>query len=244
MLSGSLRDAVEGRAREAPPDASSADKIGICHIVSGDRWAGAEVQVATLLGQLSRENGIRLSAIVLNDGRLAKGIQSCGIELKVIPEHERSFLEILKEGTAFLKGRGIRILHSHRYKENLLAALWARRARVPFVVRTQHGLPEPLDPHRRLKQGFVQMVDRAIARWATDRVISVSSEMTRHLTRRFGAEKIVTIPNGISPQDVQSCLAVSEAKSRLGIPANAWVVGYAGRLEPIKRLDIFLHAAQ
>jgi len=221
-----------------------AHKIAVCHIASGDRWAGAEAQIATLLKSLVRHDELQLSAILLNHGRLAAEIQRCGIEVAVIPENQNGFLAILSEATRFLRGKGVRIVHSHRYKENLLAALLARRCRISFAVRTQHGLPEPVSGIKRLKQAMIQWVDQLIARRATDRLISVSSEMTRQLARRVNPQRIVTIPNGINPEEIRSDLSSREAKDRLGIPRDCWVLGAAGRLEPVKRLDVFLEAAK
>jgi glycosyltransferase involved in cell wall biosynthesis len=164
--------------------------------------------------------------------------------VRIIPESDKTFLAVFSEAAKYLAPRGVRILHSHRYKENVLAALLARRCRIPFVVRTQHGLSEPYAGLRHIKQRLIQRLDRFVARRATDRVISVSSEMSRHLARRVNPQKIVIIPNGVDPAVVHSELSVGEARDRLGIPRDCHVLGTAGRLEPIKRLDIFLEAAK
>ncbi|MBZ5515140.1 MAG: glycosyltransferase [Acidobacteriia bacterium] len=242
MSSGNLPAAAEV-GRRAERDAPAAAPLGVCHIASGDRWAGAEVQIATLLKFLAREERLRLSAILLNRGRLAKAIEGYGIAVKVIPESEHNFLGILRDASGFLSEKSVQILHSHRYKENLLAALLARRSRVPHIVRTQHGLPEPLKGMRALKQACVQTLDRFVARRVTERVISVSSEMTRHLTRYLSSQKIVTIPNRLDLESVHSGFTKDEAKQRLGISGGCPVIGTAGRLEPVKRLDIFLAMA-
>jgi glycosyltransferase involved in cell wall biosynthesis len=222
----------------------SREKVAVCHIASGDLWAGAEVQIATLLRNLAQREELRLSAILLNPGRLAQEIRSCGIDVRIIPESQKSFLAVFSEAARYLVPRGVRILHSHRYKENALAALLAHRCRIPFLVRTQHGLSERYVGFRHIKQRLIQRLDRFAAQWATDRVISVSSEMSRHLARRMNPQKIVTIPNGINPEEVRSDLSPREAKDRLGIPRDCWVLGTAGRLERVKRLDIFLEAAK
>jgi glycosyltransferase involved in cell wall biosynthesis len=242
LSSGNLPAAAE-TGRRAQRDASAAAPLAVCHLASGDRWAGAEVQIATLLKFLAREERLQLSAILLNPGRLAEEIERCGIPVRVIPESENNFLGAVRCAAAFLADRKVQILHSHRYKENLLGALLARRCHIPHIVRTQHGLPEPLRGFRALKQAFIQTVDRFIARHRTDRVISVSSEMTRHLARRLDAQKTVTIPNGVDLERVRSRLTREEAKQRLGIELACPVIGTAGRLEPVKRLDIFLRAA-
>ena len=223
---------------------SPPEKIAICHLVSGDRWAGAEVQVAALLRKLVQRDELVLSAIVLNEGRLVKELRSSGIEVRVIPEASNGFFRILREAARSLRGRQIRIIHSHRYKENLLATLLGWWCRIPFVVRTQHGRSEPFRGLRRLKHGFLQSMDRFTARYGTDRVISVSSEMQMHLTQYVDDRRVVTIHNGLEIERVKSGLGIAEAKEILGIPCNAPVIATAGRLEPVKRLDIFWGVAQ
>jgi L-malate glycosyltransferase len=219
-------------------------KISVCHIVSGDLWAGAEAQVAALLKSLSCNPAFRLSAILLNQGRLSEELRKSGLEVKVIPETENSFISVLREATKFLRDRPVHILHSHRYKENLLAALLARRCHIPVVIRTQHGAPEPFGGLKALKQTALQGLDRLVARYATDSVVSVSAELKRSLARHVSADKIALIPNGLDTTSVSSCLSQAEAKTQLGIPVESPVIGYAGRLVPIKRLDIFVAAAQ
>ena len=61
------RDPASVSAAAQPPS----QLHSICHVISGDRWAGAEVQAATLIRALCRNADLRVSAIVLNEGRLA-----------------------------------------------------------------------------------------------------------------------------------------------------------------------------
>jgi len=218
--------------------------ISICHVASGDRWAGAEVQIRNLLRALARKGRFLLSVILLNDGRLAEECRRCGLEVLVLPESRMTFFRIMSEGAAFLGKKNIQIIHSHRYKENLLAFLLARRCGIPRAVRTQHGLPEPFRGLKRYKWALFRQLDRFVARCGTDRVISVSEEMRSRLTKSLKPETVVTIHNGIDPQEVYSSLDPKEAKKALGVPEGSCVVGTAGRLEPIKRLDILLSAAQ
>ncbi|MBI4167038.1 MAG: glycosyltransferase family 4 protein [Acidobacteria bacterium] len=225
-------------------DGAKPKPIAVCHIASGDLWAGAERQIATLLKHLARLETLRIVAIVLNPGRLVAEIEAAGIEVKVIPEKECSFLQILGKSVRFLRGREIRVMHSHRYKENLLAALLAWRCGAPFVVRTQHGMPEPFEGIKRIKAALIRHLDRCVASTATHRVISVSHDMREHLTKIFPSERIISIHNGIDLQEVDSRLGPRDAKAALGIPENVCVIGTVGRLEPIKRLDIFLMAAR
>jgi L-malate glycosyltransferase len=229
-----------------PPNANEArsSRPLVCHIASGDRWAGAEVQLASCLKTLARRREIQLLAIVLNEGRLVEETRQAGVEVKVLPESRLGFWRLASEAAAFLRGRGVGVLHSHRYKENILGALVARRCRIPFVVRTQHGDPEPFRGLKNWKHGLVRGLDALVERFATDRVVLVSSNSYYGRLRRANTRKLVVIRNGIDLERVHSSLDTVEAKRKLGIPGNCRLLGTAGRLEPVKRLDIFLEAAK
>lgn len=243
MSYGNRAGALEIEVPAGCGDRRKDQRIAVCHVTSGDLWAGAEAQLAALLHALARHQGLRVFVILLNEGRLAEEARRSGAEVKVIAEGAHTFFEILGEATRYVRARGIRILHSHRYKENLLAALLARRCHVPFVVRTEHGGPEPFKGLPHLKHRVLRQVDRLVASFVTDRVISVSAELQPHLARYVNPRRIAVIRNGLDTKNVRSDLSPLEAKRRLNIPASCRLLGYAGRLVPIKRLDIFLAAA-
>ncbi|MGA2631639.1 MAG: glycosyltransferase [Terriglobia bacterium] len=240
MSPGSPPGGVDPSALLGTESSASGSSPGVCHIASGDLWAGAEAQVAALLQGLKGAGRFRLSALIRNPGRLAEELRNCGIDTTIIPENEKGLVATCREAARFLRGKNIQILHSHRYKENLLAGALALRGRIPCVVQTLHGMPEP---HKGLRQWLIRSIDRTVSRFTVDRVISVSPEMTQRLRGTIAPHKLVTIINGIDPARVRSGLSATEAKTRLGISADCSVLGVAGRLEPIKRLDIFLSAA-
>jgi len=238
----SVTEAGASRARTSAP--VGAAKLGVCHIASGDRWAGAEVQLTALLKGLWQSPDLKLFAIFLNEGRLADEVRKIGIDVCVFDEAEQSFFQILSGAVRFLVGKNVQVLHSHRYKENLLAAVLVRRCHVPIHVCSRHGAPEPFKGWRGLKQGAIQALDRQVALRATDCVISVSNELRAQLTSGLTTTKVVTIHNGIDEDKVFSRFTKSEAKQRLGVSPGCAIIGTAGRLDPVKRLDIFLNATK
>src|SRR5262245_33356416 len=144
MSSGNLASVPEPRVRgELTRLEDPSQSISVCHVISGDLWAGAEAQVAALLKYLSQSERLTLSAVVLNEGRLTRELRNCDVEVRVIPEREHSFLSIVQAASHFVRSRKVRILHSHRYKENLIAGLLSWWCGVPHVVRTVHGGSEP-----------------------------------------------------------------------------------------------------
>jgi len=219
-------------------------RVSVCHLTSGDAWGGAEAQVATLVRQLSKRSEIDLSAIVLNRGRLADEMKSCGIETQIIDQRQKSFPQILVEAHRFVRQRNVSILHSHRYKENLLASLLRLRHPEMALVRTQHGRPETLTGMEGIKQWLVHSVDRVTGRYSADRVISVSRQLTSYLERHIGSNKIAIIPNGVACSELVDDEARADAKAKLGIPVRELVVGFVGRLEKVKRPDLFIDVAR
>ena len=232
------------QTRRAPEVASSKSQaISVCHIISGDRWAGAEAQAAGLLRVLQRQGGVRLSVVVLNEGRLARELRAAEIEVTVISEAHNSFCQIARAAAPWLRARRVQILHSHRYKENLLSHLLAWQCDVPVTVRTQHGMREPFHGLKAARQALAGVLDCWTGRHLARAVISVSAEMTPRLRARFG-NTVAEIPNGIDLDHVHSELTKEEAKQRLGFVGGVPLIGIVGRIEPVKRVDLFLNMAR
>jgi glycosyltransferase involved in cell wall biosynthesis len=215
----------------------NARQISICHIVTADLWAGAEVQIATLLGQLSRQSDLSLSVIALGAGRLVEELRAASLEVRVITQPHGRFSACYRESCKFLRERDVQVLHSHKSKENVLAFLLAKQLAIPYLVRTQHGLPEPKTLKDRLVYGLERMTGSS-----TNHTISVSSEL--RLRSHVDPQKITVIRNGIDLQKVTSSLRREAAKRRLGIGEHVPVVGIGARLEAVKRIDLFLATAQ
>ena len=94
---------------------------GVCHLASGDLWAGAEVQTAEMLRGLARSERYRPSAILLNEGRLAEEVRASSIPVTVLDESHLSFFELVRRVADLQRRQGFDIVHTHRYKENTIA---------------------------------------------------------------------------------------------------------------------------
>src|SRR2546425_12684541 len=108
-----------------------------------DLWAGAEVQLAILLRSLAKLADLEVSAILFNAGWLAQELHAAGVRTHVILEAERNPLSILGELSNYFRRNPVEIVHTHKYKDNILAAVASIRRGVPYRVRTIHGAPEP-----------------------------------------------------------------------------------------------------
>ena len=113
---------------------------------------------------------------------------------------------------------------------------------IPDALLLRPGLNEPLGNLRRLWIGFFDLLGRICYDTSTQ-TVSLFGANAR-LQEHFGAhaEKIMIIPNGIA---TENCDALYEmrAKRRHGEPESC-IVGFLGRVVPIKDVKTLLRAAR
>ncbi len=206
----------------------------ICHLISGDLWAGAEVVVCNLL------RGIKffgpddeILAIVLNSGRLAEELEAAGIVVKLFDESEYSFLALAaKIRNEFLRFAP-NVVHTHRYKENLLAFCASIGMRELRLIATQHGLPE--NPKHSLFGAGKAMLNHYVLAHHFSKVVAVSKNIENFFIQDHGfkPEKVALVNNGI---EMFECSVPRE-------PSAGFTVGSSGRLFPVKGYSLLVDIA-
>lgn len=198
---------------------------------------GAEIHLLNLIRNLDRD---RYSPTVLCIGK--NGPIGEEIAREGVPVTELGLLRtgggdrrIVKSIREFLRREKISLVHSHLYHANYYGRLAAFRERIP-VVCTIHNTYASLKMHRRL-------INRWLAR-RTARIIAVSAPVRDDILRYDGVNpsKVIVIPNGVDPRTFDIPLARAEARERLGIPAEHFLIGTVGRLEEQKGLQYLLDA--
>jgi len=205
-------------------------------------WAGAEVQIATLLRALKADPAFDLSAIVLNKGRLAEELAAAGIPVTVYDESGGA-LKILRSLVSHLNRDRPAIVHSHRYKEHILGAFAAKLSHNPIVVQTYHGLEEHLRGWAALKMGAYTRLNTISGNMAAQGFIGVSGEIAGVLQRRYPSGTVRCIRNGVDLTRVKATKSRAEVREQLGIPAGAFVVGTVCRLTPVKGIEYLIRAS-
>ncbi len=214
--------------------------LRVMHIISGDLWAGAESQAFTLLKHLNAST--ILHVIVMNEGELYRRIHSLRIPVTLIPESELNSFKILLRLTSSIQAFRPDILHTHRQKENILGNIANVLAAFPFrkrapSVRTAHGAPEfsPVG-----KQKIQVWLDNLTGKYLQQAVISVSTDLAEKLKSIFPAKKIRIIQNGVDSAALK--IGLESAEFRRQSPDHIHI-GIIGRIEPVKRIDIFIGMA-
>ena len=216
----------------------------VCHVMSADLWAGAEIQLATLASYLVTRTDIEMTAVLFNEGALARELRRLGIETVVIDEQTNDAIRILSKLVPFLKRRRFDLLHTHRYKDNILGSVAAKAAGIRHVVRTVHGVSEAMQGWPHFKFRCYDLVDTAVLRYAADRIIGVSYRISQQLVENgHMPSKVTSIHNGIDFKKVEVVRSRDEFRAELGIGPGTTLIGTVGRLAPVKGHSVLLRAA-
>jgi glycosyltransferase involved in cell wall biosynthesis len=132
------------------------------------------------------------------------------------------------------------IVHSHSSKAGALARMcmgpW-KQVYTPHAVYT-------LNPYLpRMQRRFYGLIEALLGRFRSDRIIAVSLDEAAHLRQvlRIPAARIETIFNGVP---TPALLPAIDARAALGLPRDAVVIGFVGRLDFQKGVDRLVRIAR
>lgn len=204
-------------------------------MASGDLWAGAEVMVYQLVCGLVEISEIEICVVLLNRERLAKELEQLGVEVHVVDESRLSLFALARTVRKIVVDFAPDILHSHRYKENVLAWLSSQGKKKIKLVATQHGMPETTASGKTLTTRSRTGLFFRLLSFCFDCTVLVSGEMARALvgTYGFSDKDVIIIHNGIAlPGHVSP-----PSGQRL-------MIGSAGRLTPVKDFSLLVDIAR
>lgn len=208
--------------------------LRILHVVSGDLWAGAEMQVWQLLRAAKQIDEIAIHAAVLNPGLLAERLATDGVAVTVLDESKHSFPQLAGKLLRLAGEWRPDVIHTHRRKEHLLGALAAKTCGAA-LVGTVHGRPEFCSRELSLTQRLLRRLEQVVLTRMHDRLVAVSDDLARELPG--GPAHSVIIPNSVDAEAIREAAMAAEPTLNT---ANRIPIGFLGRLVPVKQVDHML----
>lgn len=135
------------------------------------------------------------------------------------------------------------VVHIHEVRSLLNAAALPalRRSGVPYVVTPHGGLPAELG-RTAYKRVYDALWGRRLLAGACRLHALTEMERRQYLDLGLPAARTVLIPNGIDLAAADLPADVDAFKRRFGIPPGQPVIGFLGRLNAIKGLDVLVEA--
>ncbi len=234
----------------------SADRrVRVLHIITRLIVGGA--QENTLYTAIGQHRDPRFDVTLLcgvdnsPEGDLHEEARAAGVNLVIEPCLIRPIqpitdLRALFRLYRFIRRGGFDVVHTHSSKAGILGRLAARLAGVPVVIHTLHSLV--FHEYQEAWKNRVYIVLKKICAPMTDVLISVNARTAeKAIEEGIGRpDQHVTIFSGMHLEpfvQTAATLPVADAKTRLGIPPGAPVVGKIARLFPLKGHAQFLDAA-
>jgi len=182
------------------------------------------------------------------EGELIERALANGVRLVIVDQMRRAINPRLDLKSYFtLKGILRRerpdIVHTHSSKAGILGRAAAHAAGVPVIVHTIHGMPFHANENPFANLAYIAL-EKLAARWS-DAIVTVCDAMAEQAAAAAVAprEKFTTIYSGM---EVDSFLEASrhrgQTRRRLGIPADAPVVGKVARLFHLKGHEYLIEA--
>src|SRR5258707_10000799 len=155
-------------------------------------------------------------------GPLEAELRRAGIPVTSIGKRLKADPAALARLTRFMKAKRFDVVQTWIFAANVYGRLAARMAGVPVVVTAEMAVD--------LWKGRTELaIDRRLARW-TDRVVGNSRAVVEFYRRAGIAEdRLAMIPSGIADEEPPA-IDPAEVRAGLGVPADAPLVLFAGRL--------------
>jgi glycosyltransferase involved in cell wall biosynthesis len=213
--------------------------LKVLHVITGLGIGGAEQQLRLLLRHLP----VRGRVVTLtNPGPVADGIEADGTPVTHLGMTGNRDVGALPRLTRLIRQGRYDVVHTHLYRACVYGRPAARLAGVRSVVATEHSLGDAQIEGRPLSAG-TRALYLATERLGTS-TVAVSPSVARRLADwGVAPSRIRVVPNGIeAARFAFDPLARARARSLLGLPVDAFVVGGVGRLVAGKRFDRLVRA--
>jgi glycosyltransferase involved in cell wall biosynthesis len=235
-MSTSVEPVVRPRTR-----VRRARRIRVCQFTPSLSGGGAEERIARVIDSMDRDE-FDLAWIGFGDvqhGLIARA--GLGVDVVSIARDAARGVEPKLIGRIALALSRIKpdVLHTHNWSTSLYGIAAARLVGVPTVIYGEGGRDSPAGPSRRRRA-----LMRALAPHV-DRFTAVCEFLGRELEEhwRVPEQRVHVIPNGVDLDRVDTAPPKRDARKRLGVPEDAFVVGtIAGRFRAVKRLPNLVDA--
>jgi glycosyltransferase involved in cell wall biosynthesis len=211
--------------------------------------------VLALHGALAMDPDAGRPTIITGQGdHLVDAARDAGVEVVIepalrAPVRPVSDFRALGRLAAMFAARDFDVVHTHCAKAGAVGRLAAHRAGVRRIVHTYHGFPFHEFQSRPLRQAYIS-IEQRLGR-ITDAALCVGAGVAAEAVRRelVAPDRVRTIGvcvagpgRALASREAGSPAARLRARSALGLPADALVVGAVGRLTYQKAPEDFVAA--
>ena len=212
--------------------------VRVLYLIVDLTVGGAEDHLLSLARNLDRARFLPVVCCIGRKGTIGAEIEAAGVRVEELGKLRKGGFnrEIVPLLRALIRRERIDLVHAHMYHANLYGRLAAFREGVPAVISVHNTYVRP------------KILRRVLNRWLARRTpfILAGSEAIRDDIARYDRVppgKIRVVPYGVDVEKFDSVLSREEARGKLGLPGDRFLVGTVGRLEEQKGQKYLIDAA-
>lgn len=174
------------------------------------------------------------------DGIYFERFRELGVQVVELPLRRLDLRHLLTT-VRLIRELNIHVVHTHGKGPGLFGRLAARWTGVP-AVHTFHGIH--YSAYSRVGQRLYFSLERALSRLTHTIInVSVSQEAEGLRLRLFRPSQSVVVVNGIDLAELDRLITIAPIRREsLGLTSDDVVLGCVTRFDPVKRVELLLHA--
>ena len=223
----------------------------ILHIITESNLGGAQRNTLLTVRGLARQgHDVHLACGPYGPGdatALIREARAFGVTVWTIPELIRPIrpkqdIAAALAITRLLRREKYDVVHTHSTKAGMIGRVVAWLCRVPVIVHTFHGVP--FDTRRENWKTRMCFVAERFFCLFCHKLVSVGEVLRGELIEHRVARpaKLVTVHSGVDFSSLDPCKDAQPVRRALGLPDDAKVVGFVGRLAEQKAPDVLVQA--
>ena len=214
--------------------------ISILHLMNGFGDASISWIVHRLIRQLGQEDYSWHVAGLCGQGTMQDQFRQLNVQLIDFsePKDLQRFLPLRIR--RYLSNHKVRIIHTHTPRTLFQAAAATNRMSSIIHISTKHLLTKPQDRRFGL---MIAMLDR-LGLYLPDCLVPVSQTMYEQIVDQPGIEpdRVRAISNAIPVDQFYAPDHRRACRQELGLSPAELAIGFCGRMEKVKRIDLLLQA--
>lgn len=210
-------------------------KVRVLHLLAGCRMGGLERVALSIVSALNDQFAFQVVVYDDDAGPLRPEFDAIHVPVTFLPRKPGVDLTYPIKLSMVLRREKIDVIHAHNGTALFYGVMAAKLAGGRRLVFTAHD--------RTVPQVKVRPIQRMLGR-ATSRAVAVSDLGRQDLltVEGFDPGRIVVVRNGADAGDIDSAPTREAARTDLGIPVDAEVVGTVARLHREKNVPLLVRA--
>ncbi|MGZ8432248.1 MAG: glycosyltransferase [Candidatus Deferrimicrobiaceae bacterium] len=208
---------------------TGARPVRVLYLIVDLAVGGAEDHLLSLARNLDWTRFLPVVCCIGRKGPIGAEIEAAGVQVEELGKLRKGGFdpEIVSLLRSLIRRDRIDLVHAHMYHANLYGRLAAFREGVPAVISVHNTYVRP------------KILRRVLNWWLARRtpfILAGSDAIRDDIVKYDGVPsgKIHVIPYGVDAEQFHCALSRGEAREKLGLPKERFIVGTVGRLEEQK----------